>query len=337
MGAQGYQAEIAARAADALAASNEGRHWSVVRVVARSMRSPLPGNRRLPMGIVTGAWRGPRSLLGGLLYPRGAIVHRMSLELPPGPIDVVTLHDTVAWTQDDESSPVRAAVAELRRAAAVIAVSQFTADDARERLGVNPTHVVPNGVGPRFFDARPLTAETLARLEIRGAYVLHSGGASRRKNLESLADAWPVVAAANPGTTLVLAGPPHRGRTALFRGMPDVRLLGMVEAGLVPGLVAGAAAVVVPSLIEGFGLPALEAMAAGTPVVAADASALPEVVHDGGLLVPPTADGLIEGLASALAHGPEISAMVLRGRARAGTFTWERCAEGHAEVWTSLA
>ena len=94
---------------------------------------------------------------------------------------------------------------------------------------------------------------------------------------------------------------------------------------------------VVPSLEEGFGLPALEGMAVGTCVVAADTSSLPEVVGDGGFLVPPTPNGLTDGLLHALSDDPEVAEVVRRGGARARQFTWRRCAEGHAEVWKRVA
>lgn len=119
--------------------------------------------------------------------------------------------------------------------------------------------------------------------------------------------------------------------------MPGVTLVGRVADELVPGLVAGAEAAVVPSLYEGFGLPALEAMAAGVPVVAARTSALPEVVGDGGVLVDPTPEGLAEGLVFATSGDPDVAALVSRGRLRAEIFTWERAAAAHAAVWRNVA
>jgi glycosyltransferase involved in cell wall biosynthesis len=261
----------------------------------------------------------------------------MDLELPPYPgRDVITLHDVVAWRFDDEAPPVPAAAQEARQAAAVICVSNFTAQEAKDFLGVRDPHVVHNGVNPRFFDAEPLDDLSLRGLGIRQPYVLTMGGASKRKNLAGLADAWPLIHAARPDLNLVLAGPPHPRRTELFQGLPDVQLVGRVADDLVPGLLAAAAVLIVPSLYEGFGLPALEGMAANVPVVAARTSALPEVVGDGGVLVEPTADELAEGTLWAASGDSEIAEMVRRGRARAGQFTWERSALEHARVWASL-
>ena len=113
MGAQAYQAAIRSRATEALEHLSPG--WQVMSIVARSMRSPLQGNRRLPMGWLFTASPRERKALGRVVYPRGSLVHRMDLILPPPPgPHVVTLHDMVAWDFPDESKPVRAAVRELR-------------------------------------------------------------------------------------------------------------------------------------------------------------------------------------------------------------------------------
>jgi glycosyltransferase involved in cell wall biosynthesis len=334
MGAQRYETEMAARAQDAL---SEHGDWSVRRVLVRSLRSPLPGDRRMPMARIARSSVRERRMAGRLLYPRAEVVHRTALELPPAPVDVVTLHDVVAWRFPDESAPVPAAAEELRHAAAVICVSQFSADQAVELLGIEPPHVVHNGVDPRYVDAAPLREHELAGLGITGPYVLTVGGASERKNLEGLAAAWPAIHAARPDVSLVLAGPEHARRTELFGDLPGTRLLGRVADELVPGLYAAAATVVVPSLYEGFGLPALEGMAAGAPVVAADTSSLPEVVGDGGVLVEPTPDGIVDGTLWALAGGSAVDEVAARGRRRAAAFTWERSAAGHARVWASVA
>ena len=336
MGAQVYEEEISRRAAGALAVHG-GSRWGVDRVVARSVRSPLPGNRRLPMGWLGRAGTGTRRAAGRVVYPPGTLVHRMNLELPPAPHEVVTLHDVVAWRYSDESAPVRAAAEELRRAAAVVCVSEFSAAEAVELLGIDAPDVVHNGVDERFRDAAPATAAELTSLGIDRPYVLHAGGAARRKNLEALAEAWPHVRSARPDVDLVLSGPAHRRRDELFAGLPGVHRVGRVPAAAVPGLVAAASAVVVPSLHEGFGLPALEAMAARVPVVAARTSSLPEVVGDGGVLVAPTGPALADGLVWALSGDREIAATVERGRARADLFSWERSAAGHAAVWVRVA
>lgn len=337
MGAQSYQHHVVSRAAGALESLAEpGERWELRHVVARSLRSPLPGTLRLPMGWLAGASPRGRAAAGRLAYGRGGLVHRMDLELPPGPHEVVTLHDVVAWRYADESAPVAAAAEELRRAAAVVCVSAFTATEATDLLGVRNPVVVPNGVDERYFSARPLPADALAELGIHGPFVLTAGGSSERKNLAALAEAWPRVHGARPDVTLVLAGPPHPRRTELFAALPGVRLVGRLPDDVLPGLYAAASVVVVPSLVEGFGLPALEGLAAGVPVVAANRTSLPEVVGDGGLLVDPTARGIADGVLDVLAGGDAVKAMVRRGRERSRLFTWAASAEGHARVWRSI-
>ena len=182
-----------------------------------------------------------------------------------------------------------------------------------------------------------MTTGELAALGVTSPYVLAAGGASSRKNLDGLAQAWPRIHDARPDLSLVLSGPEHPRRTQLFRGLPDVRLVGRLPSAQVPALVSAAAAVIVPSHYEGFGLPALEAMAARTPVVAASTSALPEVVGDAGTLVDPSPHGIAEGVLHAVSGDSSVSEAVSRARTRAAHFTWERSAAGHAAVWTSVA
>lgn len=338
MGAEAYQEAVASRAQQALDAADPDERWTVRRTVVRSMRAPVPGDYRLPMRWLPGASPAARRALGRVLYPRRAVVHRMNLELPPAPhADVVTLHDTVAWRYSDESSPVRAAAEEIRRAAAVVCVSRFTAEEATALLGVENPRVVHNGVDNRFFDAVPLSPQELRALGITTPYVLAAGGATARKNLEGLAGAWPRIHSARPDLELVLSGPEHPRRTALFRGLPGVRLTGRLPSAQLPGLIAAAEVVVVPSLYEGFGLPALEAMAARTPVVVANTSALPEVVGDTGTLVDPSPDGIAQGVLHAASGDASVADGVRRARERAAGFTWERSAAGHAAVWASVA
>jgi glycosyltransferase involved in cell wall biosynthesis len=334
MGAQVYEEQIASRAAGALAAHGD---WRVDRMLVRSLRSDLPGTHRLPMRWLSGAPTAARRAVGRALYPADGVVHRTNLELPPSPyLDVVTIHDVVSWLFPDESAPVPAAAEEARRAAAVICVSAFSAGEAVDLLGISDPHVVHNGVDPRFREAEPMRGDQLASIGIEGPYVLVAGGVSRRKNLEGLAEAWPRIRAARPGLTLVLAGPEHPKRTALFGSLEGVRLIGRVGDDKIAGLYAAAAVVLVPSLHEGFGLPALEGMAAGVPVVASRRSALPEVVGDGAVLVEPTPEGLAEGVLFAVSGDPEVARFVDRGRERAAGFTWERSAAGHAAVWASV-
>lgn len=334
MGAQEYQEQIASRAAAAL--SQHGERWSVERLVFRSMRSPLPGNRRIPLAWLNSAGARQRRAVGALVYPRHALLHRMELGLPPGRDEILTMHDTVAWRYEDEADPPVHAAEELRAAAAVICVSQYTADDVAHRFGLDRVHVAHLGIDPRFWSAEPLSARERAEADIPQRFILHAGGATARKNLEGLAGAWAMLSQTHRDTALVLAGPDHPRRTSLFRGLERAHLVGRVPAELLPRLMASAEAVVVPSHDEGFGLPVLEAMAAGAPVVVARTSSLVEVAGPAGILVGTSPGALAEGVDAVLEPGFRRSLAVSQGREWARGFTWERSADAHAAVWRAV-
>ena len=336
MGAQVYERAVSERAQEAL--DHTGHQWMVQHTIIRSLRSPLPGTQRLPVGMLMKAPSQVRQAMAAAVYPRADLVHRMTVGLPPAQgRDILTLHDIVPWLFSDEEAPPAAAAEELRRARAIVTPSHFSAGEIVDMFGVDDPVVIPNGYDrARFAAAQPLAREDLARLGIAGPYVLVAGGASERKNLEGVAAAWPLIRKAFPDLTLLLAGPPHPRRTSLFASMEGVVLVGRVDDSVMPGLMAAAEAILVPSKYEGFGLPALEAMAVGVPVVAADASSLPEVVGPCGILVQPTGEGLAEGTVHAVARDSEVDRMVTAGLERAKAFSWERSAQAHAALWERL-
>ena len=272
------------------------------------------------------------------LYRGCDLVHRFDLRLPPAAqTEIVTVHDVVPWRFDDEGPAPADATASVRGAAVVVCPSQFAADEVTAVLHAERVTVIHNGVERGFFGAEPLDASRLAELGVRPPFVLHAGGATRRKNLEGLAAAWPLVRSACPDTTLALIGPPDARRDRLFGPLPGTAPVGRVDDECVRGLMAAASVVVVPSIYEGFGLPALEAMAAGTPVVAANRGSLPEVCANAAYLVEPDGPGLAEGIVAALTDGPVTRTHVERGRVRAADFTWEASAAAHAALWQEHA
>jgi glycosyltransferase involved in cell wall biosynthesis len=211
------------------------------------------------------------------------------------------------------------------RARHVVTVSEFARREIVETLGVGPERVsvVPNGVAEQFTPAAdPEPARAAHGLE--RPYVLAVGSRIARKNLGVLHQA--VRRLDSAGIELVSAG---SGRGYMRPG-PDaaVRILGYVEDSDLPGLYAGALALAMPSLYEGFGLPCLEAMACGTPVVAARRAALPETCGDAALLVDPDdAEGLADALLAAATDGDIRARLIARGRKRADLFPWSRSAE----------
>ncbi len=295
--------------------------------------------------------------LGG----RVDLVHGTNYVLPPtrAAAGLVTVHDLTPLRFPELCSSDTLAYPHLiqrawQRGAWIHTDSTFVADEVREWLKVRPAdeaRVVPIhlGVGPwnaapdRDQQANPGDPEAGRALAGARRYVLALGTIEPRKGLVDLVTAFDALAASDDAgreplerIALVVAGPDGWGVSAFEAAVAAsthqarIRRLGWVDEPQRADLLAGAAVLAYPSLYEGFGLPPLEAMAAGVPVVCSDAGSLPEVTAAGARRFP---RGDVEALASALAAvlgdtdeaATERGAMVQAGRDRAAELSWDRC------------
>jgi glycosyltransferase involved in cell wall biosynthesis len=309
----------------------------------------VPGPRRALLGAWTLLGRPSLDTLSG----RPRLVHVLSpfAPVPTAAPVVATVHDLMpyrwpAWYgRGERAGFVRAVERFCAEAAHLVAVSATVAAELAAR-GVEPDRitVVHPGVDAAFFAPDPARTVAVCRANgvSPGGYLLAVGAVSSRKNAVVVVRALARLA---PGERLplLLAGPPGdglddlRAEAARLGVSSLVRHLGYVDAADLPPLVAGAAALVHPSREEGFGLPPLEAMAAGTPVVAADAASLPEVAGQAALLAPPDDPDAWAAAIAALRRDPELRArMVAAGRERAAGFTWERAAAATRAVYERL-
>ncbi len=269
---------------------------------------------------------------------RGADV--LHLPLPRGPLapgrppTVVTVHDLAALHHPETLSrwnrtyTQRTLPRVLAAADAVVAVSQDTADDvaAFAPAVTDRIHVIPNGVDPFWF-AGDAPAPPAA------PYVLAVGTPEPRKNLGRLVEAMRLRRARGASEELVHVGADGWGGVRL-PDEPWLRRAGRVSDAELRDLYRGAAAVAIPSLHEGSGLPALEAFAAGAPVVAAAVGALPETCGDAAVLVDPlSAASIADGIDEAIERR---DALLAAGRLRAEQATWAQAAERCAELYRSL-
>jgi glycosyltransferase involved in cell wall biosynthesis len=232
----------------------------------------------------------------------------------------------------------------LRASAAVVCVSRTTADHVREAYGLDgvPVHVVHQGVRAGVFRPRDpaRAAETARGLGLGlGEYVLVLGESRAYKNLGGVLRAFARVREA--GLTLAVAGRvgDDAPRLAASLGIaPRVRFLGGVDDETLADLYAAARAFVFPSFHEGFGIPPLEAMACGCPVVASRAASIPEVCGDGALYVDP-ADGeeIADALARVATDDTLRGEMRGRGLARAAGFSYDAAADAVAAVLAGVA
>lgn len=292
-----------------------------------------------------------------LLRQRPAIVHSTSHIGPiwgPGKL-IVTVHDLIFMRYPEDYDPAWLALTRailprvLRRAKAIIADSHTTKEDIHAFLGIRKGKiaVIYPGIDDEYrrVGARYIVPEqSQSTLTQTKPYILCLGPWVRRKNIGVVVQAFARLAPRLPHLRLIITGNPSRGMKGyspddLLRGLPaeirsKVNLMGYVPQDALPALIQGASTLAYPSRFEGFGLPPLEAMAAGVPVVAANTPAVVEVTGGAALIAEPDNPeqwaGAIERILLDQAEAQRLREAGLR---RSAAFTWDRCAEQTARLY----
>ena len=280
-----------------------------------------------------------RRLLAGPLGPRGAaLFHGLNQRLPAMSLraTAVTFHDLFVMTGDYSTPEFRSrftaqARDAARRADAIIAVSEFTRHQVVELLGVPEARVRVVRHGARRLEFPDVARELV---------ILHVGALQTRKNIVRLVEAFETL---DESWRLVLAGAAGFGaagimeRIARSPARARIELPGYVTPAELAAWYARATVFAFPSLDEGFGMPLLEAMAAGTPIVTSNRSALPEVAGDAALLVDPEdTDALAAALRELTGDAGLREELARRGRERVRTFTWEKAVRETWDVYREL-
>jgi glycosyltransferase involved in cell wall biosynthesis len=258
---------------------------------------------------------------------------------------VITLHDILPishpeWFKLKHRTVVRLILPRaVRRADRVIVPSEFVKRSVLERGLVEEERlrVVPEGFDSRFHPRRDRTRmiTVLRKYGLSREYVLFVGTLEPRKNLATLLNAFEKLGERD--IVLVVVGSPGWGGSSLGAGSGRVRMLGFVDDEDLPDLYRGARLFVLPSLAEGFGLTVLEAMASGTPVIASNLSAIPEVVGDAAILVKPTrVEALTEAMRRVLDDGDLARRLAADGLRRARRFSWNRAARSTLALYDEV-
>lgn len=307
----------------------------------------------VPLRVLHASWRALRWPTAERLAGRVDVVHATDLEPPPTrrPL-VLTVHDLDALGHPELHGPRairlqrRQLEAARTRADAVIAVSSATAATLTDHgVDADRIHVVHHGVSA--LAVPPAGAAPKPGVAATGPYLLAVATLDARKGLDTLIAAFSSAIGARrglDGLRLVVAGPDghraHDVRAAVAAaGVEErVELPGRVDDARLAALYRGALAFCLPSRAEGFGLPVLEAMAAGAPVLASDLPAVREVAAEAAVLLPAGDVGAWADAITSIAADPERrSRLAEQGRARAAAFTWEAAAAGTAAVYRAVS
>ena len=220
----------------------------------------------------------------------------------------------------------------IRRVRVVFTPSRYVQEKISRRFGIQNIVITPNGVDRSVFHP----AANQDKYDLPEKYILFVGTLEPRKNIAGLLHAWQAAQAEFRDYWLIIAGTYGHvfGSLHLPGDVERVRFLGYVDEACLPGLYAAATVFVLPSLDEGFGLPALEAMACGVPVIASDGGALPEVVGSAGLFFKPSETGSLSSvLKHCLADEQLRFSLKNQGLKRAECFSWQQTAD---TIWNSL-
>ncbi|WP_222194117.1 glycosyltransferase family 4 protein [Modestobacter italicus] len=299
-------------------------------------------SRPVPARLLRGLWSRAEWPPVGLLSGATDVFHATNFVLPPTgrARGVLTVHDLTYLHHRDAVDPTSAAYRELvprslRRVAQVVVPSAAVAAELQEayQLPADRVTVTPLGVGASWSTAAPPDAALRTRLGIPPHYLLAVGTIEPRKGLPRLLTAYRAVRAERSDVPpLLLVGPAGWGAQLDLTGLPEgaVVFTGYLDDGALQRTVAGARALVFPSRYEGFGLPPLEALACGVPVVATDLPVTREVLADQARFV-----ATDEELAAALGEATDgtLPGDQRSRQARAQVFTWARCAALTREVY----
>jgi len=284
----------------------------------------------------------------------GEVLHAPHLAPPVAvPRAIVTAHDAIPFVLPEYGAGRlrrlynRLIRVGLRRTRYVIAVSDWTRRELTTVLDVpaDRIHVIHNGIAASLTPAPDgRDAAIRGRFGLPARFALYLGALDARKNLGVLLRAWPDIWSAT-GVALVVAGRAPRPASSVYvdwfrdhRDVPWLHVIGEVPEEDKAALYRAAAVFVFPSRYEGFGLDPVEAMACGVPVVASDATSIPEVVGDAAMFAgPDDADGWTTAVADVLTDPNRAASLRDAGIARARGFTWERAAEATIAVYAKAA
>lgn len=316
----------------------DGTSLHLVVFSARGAAPTVPGTtrarRRLPARLLRRGWERSDSPPVELVAGRCDVFHGTNFVSPPSrAAAVVTVHDLAFVVRPETVRPASLAYdGLLRRAVArgplvVVCPSEAVSAQVRDRYALPAEQVVTTPLAPAaaWSAAAPPDATALGALGLPERYLVFVGTAEPRKNLRTLLRAQAAARAADPHhPPLAVVGAAGWGEQEV--PPPGVLRLGRLDDAVLRAVVAGSAGLVLPSLDEGFGLPVLEAAAAGRPVAASDIPVMHEVAAPGTLLVDPTdvdawADALVR-----LADGPDGPEDRASRRRHAAAWTWDRCA-----------